>query len=267
MNAKKFVWSAENESVLIDLIRERPALWDPADENYTKKTYKKILYEHVAEEMGRRWPEEAGIITGTFVQMKFNSLRSYFQREERKVNSASGAGFVFLPKWVHFQRLTFLKDPPRETPSETTLEISFVKSEAQSPFSISESQLDEEASTSLPIEADTCTVEGEDVETGPTSKRRKETRSSLPVEDTCTAETEDLETGAPRKRRETEGEAFAPSAFQSSQCQPSVSASIAQMVHATLTNLTPEDGSQCAQEIFGVVLKYIKNPTKLNCTK
>ncbi|CAL1272938.1 unnamed protein product [Larinioides sclopetarius] len=267
MCARKFVWSTEKEWALIDLIQERPALWYSGDENYSKKAYKKILYEHVAEEMGRRWPDDADAYSATFIQNKFCSLRSYFQREERKLNAAEASGLYFLPKWVHFQRLMFLKDASRETSSEKPLEISLVKSEAQSPSSISESQLDEETSNaSLPIEADTCTMEGEDVDTGPLTKRRKETCASLPVENTCRTE-EDDETRVSRKRRETEGEAVTTSTFQNSQCQPSMSASIAQMVHATLTNLTPEDGRECAQDIFGVILKYIKTPGKLNCTK
>ncbi|GBN18282.1 hypothetical protein AVEN_164854-1, partial [Araneus ventricosus] len=59
------------------------------------------------------------------LRKKFNTLRSYFQREERKLKLASGsAGLELAPKWVHFQRMLFLKDTAIVGQSESNLDAS-----------------------------------------------------------------------------------------------------------------------------------------------
>ncbi|GBL85187.1 hypothetical protein AVEN_222680-1 [Araneus ventricosus] len=74
----------------------------------------------------------------SFIQTRFGSLRSYFQKEERKEKANSGAaGFDFVPKWVYYQHLLFLKGCSMVAPSESTLGISIVEDEPQAKLTVS----------------------------------------------------------------------------------------------------------------------------------
>ncbi|GBL64365.1 hypothetical protein AVEN_173663-1 [Araneus ventricosus] len=78
------------------------------------------------------------------LRKKFNTLRSYFQREERKLKLASGsAGLELAPKWVHFQRMLFLKDTAIVGQSESNLDVSTLETMGEleeSNLTISDSQ-------------------------------------------------------------------------------------------------------------------------------
>lgn len=54
MSVEKKLWTGENELILIDLISERSALWNPVHENYVKRNFNGILLEEVAIEMKKR---------------------------------------------------------------------------------------------------------------------------------------------------------------------------------------------------------------------
>ncbi|GBM72356.1 hypothetical protein AVEN_178033-1 [Araneus ventricosus] len=73
-----------------------------------------------------------------FIRAKFCSLRSYFQIEDRKTKANPGAaGFDFVPKWVHYRHLLFLKDCSMEAPSESTLDTSIVEDESEATSTVS----------------------------------------------------------------------------------------------------------------------------------
>ncbi|GBM72163.1 hypothetical protein AVEN_256172-1 [Araneus ventricosus] len=140
----KTVWNLEKESAFIDFVSERAALWNPLHTNYAKKTLRQALYDEIRNEMIMRWPEDATILTGGVLRKKFNTLRSYFQREERKLKLASGsAGLELAPKWVHFQRMLFLKDTAIVGQSESNLDVSTLETMGEleeSNLTISDSQ-------------------------------------------------------------------------------------------------------------------------------
>ncbi|GBN10199.1 hypothetical protein AVEN_200660-1 [Araneus ventricosus] len=94
----KTVWNLEKESAFIDLVSERAALWNPVHRNYSKKTLRQALYEEIKNEIILRWPEDATLLTGGILHKKFNTLRSYFQREERKLQHASGSAGLELAR-------------------------------------------------------------------------------------------------------------------------------------------------------------------------
>ncbi|GBN76323.1 hypothetical protein AVEN_88757-1 [Araneus ventricosus] len=73
-----------------------------------------------------------------FIQAKFCSLRSYFQKEDRKTKANSGAAaFDFVPKWVHYRQLLFLKDCSMVAPSDSSLDTSIIEDESESTLTVS----------------------------------------------------------------------------------------------------------------------------------
>ncbi|KFM58786.1 hypothetical protein X975_16198, partial [Stegodyphus mimosarum] len=105
-------WTVEIEADLIDELKKKPYLWDIKHPYYTRKNLKKVSYEEIAEILKERWPEYAGNFQYDLMLAKFKNLRSQYRRERKRMltfKSGSG-GQGFIPKWEHFQRLSFLDD-------------------------------------------------------------------------------------------------------------------------------------------------------------
>ncbi|KAF8785101.1 hypothetical protein HNY73_010688 [Argiope bruennichi] len=87
---------------------------------------KKTLYVAIKIEMLRRWPEDEDHLTSKILRKKFCTLRSYFQREDKRARLPSGsAALDIAPKWVHYHRLLFLRDTIYVGSSESNLDDSF----------------------------------------------------------------------------------------------------------------------------------------------
>ncbi|XP_035234001.1 uncharacterized protein LOC118205825 [Stegodyphus dumicola] len=117
----------EIEADLIEEVKKKPYLWDIKHPYYTKKTLKKVGYEEIAENMKERWPEYAGKFQYDLMLAKFKNLRSQYRRERKRMltfKSGSG-GQGFVPKWEHFQRLSFLDDGTMAEDSCSNLDNSF----------------------------------------------------------------------------------------------------------------------------------------------
>ncbi|GBM14463.1 hypothetical protein AVEN_246617-1 [Araneus ventricosus] len=68
--------------------------------------------------MIRRWPEDAELLTGGIFRPAV-----VFPKEGKKNEATSGsAGLDLAPKWVHFQRMLFLKDTTIVGHSESNLD-------------------------------------------------------------------------------------------------------------------------------------------------
>ncbi|KAF8789087.1 hypothetical protein HNY73_007061 [Argiope bruennichi] len=179
--AKKILWSNEKESALIDLVQEKPALWNPLDTHYAKKTFKKTLYESIRIEMLRRWPEDEDHLTSEILRKKFCILRSYFQREDKRARLPSGsAALDIAPKWVHYHRLLFLRDTIYVGSSESNLDDSFATDGCSEPMiSVEEADHFEAYEENCP-ESSAATpqkrvAESSNNSVGPPPKRRRQT--------------------------------------------------------------------------------------------
>ena len=65
-------------TLLIDLLEERPSLWDMFDSEYTKREVREVAYKEIAEKLGENW-------TLSEIKSKINNLRAQLGRELKKI--------------------------------------------------------------------------------------------------------------------------------------------------------------------------------------
>ena len=73
---RKGKWNEENVTALIDLLEERPCLWNIFDSQYTKREKRDSAYKEIAETLEREVGE---------IKTKINNLRAQLGREIGKV--------------------------------------------------------------------------------------------------------------------------------------------------------------------------------------
>lgn len=65
------------------------------------------------------------IIAVTDVKTKFKNMRTTYGREEKKKEESKKSGCssssLYLSKWSHYQRMTFLKDSMKAGPSRDSI--------------------------------------------------------------------------------------------------------------------------------------------------
>ncbi|KAM7299811.1 uncharacterized protein ISCGN_020376 [Ixodes scapularis] len=109
------------EATLIQMVEDRPLIWDVTHPSYHKKTTKEKAFRDIAIALGFDGNVEK-------VKNKWANMRSQYQRENRKVkdSSRSGAGAddIFVRKWAHYKKMRFLSAGAPEAQSESTLETS-----------------------------------------------------------------------------------------------------------------------------------------------
>ncbi|XP_060877629.1 uncharacterized protein LOC132950285 isoform X3 [Metopolophium dirhodum] len=100
-------WYREQTIQLIDLFRNRPALWDTSSVHYRNKRMKNESLEQISVKL--KCPKEE-------IAKKICTLRVQFSRENVKVKRArESGGTVYNPKWFGYQLLCFLNDQSRYT--------------------------------------------------------------------------------------------------------------------------------------------------------
>ncbi|KAI4896898.1 hypothetical protein NFI96_031606 [Prochilodus magdalenae] len=105
-------WTVEKEILMVDFMQARRVLWDPKDENYYRRGDREAVLDELAELLGE---DERGVkYSRTDIKEKFHSMRTVFNREAKKVEaslqSATATDAVYVPRWIHFNRMLFLKD-------------------------------------------------------------------------------------------------------------------------------------------------------------
>ena len=108
-------WTNEEVSLLIDMLEEKPCLWDVFDKEYTKRDVKEIAYTEIASSL------DANIET---IKAKINRLRAQLGREVAKVNktkSGQSTDELYVFPWIHFDRLSFLLPVINSSKSRDTL--------------------------------------------------------------------------------------------------------------------------------------------------
>ncbi|XP_027854334.2 uncharacterized protein LOC114132926 [Aphis gossypii] len=98
-------WYREQTIQLIDLFRDRPALWDTSSVHYRNKRMKNESLEQISAKL--KCPKEE-------IAKKICTLRVQFSRENVKVKRArESGGAAYNPKWFGYQLLCFLNDQSR----------------------------------------------------------------------------------------------------------------------------------------------------------
>ncbi|XP_071580102.1 uncharacterized protein [Temnothorax nylanderi] len=108
MGPKSDLFTKEIECILIQMVRQRPLLWDISTEEYRRTDLKRTHWDQIAEALGPKF-------TGESVQKRFQSMESTFRANERKIKaskarcSGKGTDEIYKPKWDYYEMLLFLK--------------------------------------------------------------------------------------------------------------------------------------------------------------
>ena len=105
-------------SRLIELLEERPILWDVFEKDYSERDVKDTACKEIADVFGSNI---------TSIKSKINGLRAQYGREMAKVNkmkSEQSTDELYVSNWVHYQCLTFLQPVMKSSSSKSTLKQS-----------------------------------------------------------------------------------------------------------------------------------------------
>ena len=91
-------WTNEEISILIDMLKEKPCLWDVFDKEYTKRDFKEIAYTDIASSLDTNIES---------VKAKTNGVRAQLGREVAKINkskSGQSTDKLYASSWIHYDR-------------------------------------------------------------------------------------------------------------------------------------------------------------------
>ena len=111
-------WSIENTSLLIDMLEERPCLWDTACKDYQSRDKRGKALEDMQDVIG---------IPPNDIKLKISSLRGQLGRELAKVSktkSGQSADDRYKSTWVFWERLQFLRPVMQPGKSKDTMQFS-----------------------------------------------------------------------------------------------------------------------------------------------
>ncbi|KAK7068178.1 hypothetical protein SK128_025789, partial [Halocaridina rubra] len=104
-------WTRDQTTLVIDLYRSHPALWDATCTDYKNKIQKADAWRDISAAMGVERAE---------VERKMRTVLAQFRRELKKIKdskSDDGAVDVYKTSWFAFDSLSFLNNTT--TPHET----------------------------------------------------------------------------------------------------------------------------------------------------
>ncbi|KAK7021093.1 hypothetical protein SK128_026415 [Halocaridina rubra] len=113
INKEDFKWTQEAQFTLLELVEDRPILWNQKDPLYHKKMLRKENYEDIADILRARYSELTGL-DGKQVLHKFNNIRTYFLRIHKAPSNADDEAAT---KWPYYQACVFMLEDPTNTPS------------------------------------------------------------------------------------------------------------------------------------------------------
>ncbi|XP_077492291.1 uncharacterized protein LOC144103451 [Amblyomma americanum] len=102
--------SHEAADYFIDLVRERPALWDVDNKDYSKRDIKDSMWNDAVSQMKKNWPAY-GPYTAASLCTLFNNKRRTYRKERKKIRPKSGHDSVgvYVGKWRFFRSMSFLE--------------------------------------------------------------------------------------------------------------------------------------------------------------
>ena len=135
-------WSNEDTSLLIDMLEERPCLWDTGSKDYQSRDKRAKAIEDMQDVIGLS-PNE--------IKLKITSLRGQLGRELAKVSKAKSGQSVddcYKSTWIFWERLQFLRPVMQPGKSRDSMQSSSENS-PEPPLEITV-DLEESSSTSTP---------------------------------------------------------------------------------------------------------------------
>ena len=111
-------WQEDKVSHLIELLEERPSLWDVFHKDYAKRDVRDVAYNKIAEVF------ECNTAS---IKSKIDGLRAQLGREMGNVNktkSGQSTDDLYVSNWVHYQSLAFLQPVMKSSSSKNTLKQS-----------------------------------------------------------------------------------------------------------------------------------------------
>eukprot|EP00112_Aurelia_sp_Birch-Aquarium-sp1_P025869 Seg8859.2 transcript_id=Seg8859.2/GoldUCD/mRNA.D3Y31 product="hypothetical protein" protein_id=Seg8859.2/GoldUCD/D3Y31 len=96
-------WSNEDTALLIDMLEERPCLWDTGSKDYHSRNKRAKAIEDIQDTIG---------IPPTEIKLKITSLRGQLGRELAKVSKTKSGQSVddcYKSTWIFWERLQFLR--------------------------------------------------------------------------------------------------------------------------------------------------------------
>lgn len=116
-------WSPEEESYLIENVKQFPCLYDSNYENAMYRVMRSSAWESVAKALGK---ENA---TADECQAKWNSIRGSFRRILHRGNFSMNDEGGVKNGWAHIQAVDFLRvhiKPLRLKPESVFLQVHFI---------------------------------------------------------------------------------------------------------------------------------------------
>lgn len=98
------------KEALIDLVRERPSIWNKSMKDYTNRDISSANWITVTTNLGTMFPDEAPTVP--VVKKMWQNLRiqyrNYLSAHKKSIKSGAAANEVFQSKWIYFNKLRFL---------------------------------------------------------------------------------------------------------------------------------------------------------------
>lgn len=99
-NNNNYRWSPDEILELIDLIKERPCLWNVNSTEYRDKTKKEIALNYLADKFN---------VTNEHVKTKIHTLRTQYTHERKKIKKReSETGHPCTALWQYYNNLNFM---------------------------------------------------------------------------------------------------------------------------------------------------------------
>lgn len=108
-------WLDDEVSLLIEMLEERPCLWDVFNKDYSKRDAKDVAYNEIADVL------QCNVNS---IKTKINGLRAQLGREMAKVNktkSGQSTDELYVSNWTHYKSLAFLQSVMKASNSKNTL--------------------------------------------------------------------------------------------------------------------------------------------------
>ena len=117
---------------MIELLEEKPCLWDIFSKEYTKREVRERAYAELAENFDS---------SSAILKAKINTLRAQLSREmakELKTESSQATDEKYVSKWMFFEQLKFLR--PVMTTIKSRDSISTQNNDLDDSFSLLENE-------------------------------------------------------------------------------------------------------------------------------